>query len=116
MKQMLMDMMIAMMPAMKPMVWIGAAALGLGLVALVLRFTMGRHGWLKTTLKWSSVLLLILGAFFVIAQFMGQWLGMNPQINFGDPTKFEFKLMKFWQIGAIGLVAGLIYKTVAKKS
>lgn len=108
MKDVLTDMMLAMMPAMMPMVWIGAAMMAIGLVALILR--------LKTILKWAGGILLALGVFFVAAQFMGQWLGMQPQINFGDPTKFEFKLVMFWQLGVAGLITGIIYFLAGKKS
>ncbi len=110
MKQTLSEIMISM----KPMVWIGAAALAIGLVALVLRFAKGHNDKLTTTLSWTSALLLGLGLFFVAAQFMGQWLGMQPQINFGDPTKFEFKLVMFWQLGVVSLIGGIIYRLVGK--
>lgn len=109
MKQALFEMMVAMMPAMKPMVWIGASMMFIGFVALVLRITLGKTSLLKTTLKWTGGILLGLGGFFVIAQFMGMWLGVAPSINFGDSAKFEFILYPFWQIGLAGFAAGIVY-------
>jgi phosphatidylglycerophosphate synthase len=114
MKDALTDMMLAMMPAMMPMVWIGAIMMAIGLVALILRIAAGSSGLSKTTLKWTGGILLALGGFFVAAQFMGQWLGMQPQINFGDPTKFEFKLIMFWQLGIAGLITGIVYLLAGK--
>ncbi|KOR30724.1 hypothetical protein TI05_13495 [Achromatium sp. WMS3] len=107
MKETLTEMMIAMMPAMLPMVWAGAIILGVGLIVLVLNNP-------RPTLTFSGIVILILGIFFVAAQFMGQWLSMTPAINFGDPTKFEFILVPFWQIGAADIIAG-IFLLVARK-
>jgi len=115
MKQALMDIMVAMMPAMKPMVWLGISMMFIGFVALVLRITLGKTSLLKTTLKWTGGILLGLGSFFVIAQFMGMWLGASPKINFGDPAKFEFILYQFWQIGLVGLAGGIVYWLTQKK-
>ena len=39
---------------------------------------------------------------------MGLWLGAQPSINFGNPKKFEFILVPFWQLGLAALAGSFI--------
>ncbi|MGV6819553.1 MAG: hypothetical protein ACWA5T_03540 [Parvularcula sp.] len=106
MKQLMIDMMSAMMPYMMYPVWIGGAALALGAILLLSKlFTRRGPG-----LGLMGVVLIALGIFYLACQGMGIMLGMSPQINFGNPEEFEFKMVEFWIIGAAFLVPGLAYK------
>lgn len=108
MKQMLLDMMVAMMPFMMPIVWLGYASVAVGALLIV-------GGMVMPGLAQSRGLALLagrvaagVGLFFIACQIAGILLGATPAINFGDSTKFEFNLVPFWQVGAAFLVAGII--------
>ena len=111
MKDIMIDMMVAMMPYMKPVMWIGivVAVIGLLLVASKIIFKME----LQKGIIWSGRIALSTAIFFLAAQVAGYFLNMPPTVNFGDSSKFEFILVSFWQIGAALLVASLIIKYLA---
>lgn len=57
---------------------------------------------------WVGLLLCGIGFAVVAASAVMSGLGMNPSYNFGDPAKYEFVLVPFWQIGlAIGAVGAI---------
>lgn len=57
---------------------------------------------------WFGGLLCILGAGLVMASGVMIYMGLSASYNLGDPTKFQFVLVPFWQIGlgiaAVGVV------------
>ena len=109
MKGMLMDMMSAMMPLMKPLVWLALLAFIVGVVLVLL----GGQGWHKL----SRVALWVVagvGIFFLLAQGMGLWLGAQPSINFGDARKFEFILVPFWQLGLAALAGTVVLRLLQR--
>lgn len=91
MKQFLLDLMSAMMPAMMPLVWAGGALAAASIALLALK--QARFA------RWAAGLTLGLGAFFLASQGLGTFLGAQPSINFGDARQMEFILVPFWQIG-----------------
>jgi hypothetical protein len=99
-KSALIDIMTLMMPFMKPLVWLALLSF---IAALGLAFAGGglRRQWAPRAAR----LTLGIGIFFLAAQGMGALLGAQPSINFGDPRKFEFILVPFWQLG-IACIAG----------
>lgn len=103
MKQFMLDMMTAMMPAMVPMVWIGGI---MTVLAIVLYILAGKTGY-KLPL-WLARGAMAFGIFFLACQVAGYLLGAGPSINFGDPKKFEFILVAFWKIGLAMLIPGWI--------
>ncbi len=105
MRQFMIDMMIMMMPAMKPMVYAGGAAAVIGFVLLIahMLFRSDNGGYILL----AGRILLGLAAFFFACQIAGMALGMPPKINFGDFSKMEFILVPFWQIAAAFLAASL---------
>lgn len=111
MKQLLIDMMGAMMPYMKTPVLIGGGLAVLGLLLLAGRLFAGKG----PALGGVAWILIALGVFYVICQLLGMYLGMAPTINFGDPRKFEFRTVEFWKIGAVFLFSGGVYLFAAKR-
>ena len=103
MKQFLLDMMTAMMPAMVPMVWIG----GILTVLAIVFFIVGGTTGYKPSL-WAARGAMAFGIFFLACQVAGYLLGAGPSINFGDPRKFEFILVAFWVIGLAMLIPAWI--------
>ena len=105
MKQTMLDMMVAMMPYMMPLVYAGGVLLALGVLATLVRLANGSAAGMARV---DGGLLVALGIFFIACQVAGMVLGAQPAINFGDPTKFEFDLYPFWQIGLAMLVPGIL--------
>jgi len=114
MKDSMIDMMVMMMPYMKPFMWIGVVAVIAGILLVIANLAFKSN-----TLKASTLLgRVVFGVsiFFIAAQLAGYFLNMPPTINFGDSSKFEFILVSFWQIGAAFLVAGFIIKFAGKSN
>jgi hypothetical protein len=105
MQQMMLDMMVQMMPYMKPIFYTGVALLALGVIATLVTLANGAAAGMARV---TGRLLVALGIFFLACQVAGMVLGAQPAINFGDSTKFEFILYPFWQIGLALLVPGLL--------
>ena len=103
----MLNMMVAMMPYMKPMLWIGGLAAVAGLVLVFAKSLLDPALRLKALL-WSGRIAAGLGLFFLACQFMGAILGAAPAFNLGDPTKYEFIMVPFWQAGLSLLIAGLV--------
>ncbi|VAW56372.1 hypothetical protein MNBD_GAMMA07-571 [hydrothermal vent metagenome] len=108
MKDTLIDMMVAMMPLMKPFMWLGVVVAAIGIILIVTNFALKSN--MQKAVTWSARIVLGVSIFFIIAQVMGYFLSMPPTINFGDSSKFEFILVSFWQIGAGFLVVSFIIK------
>jgi hypothetical protein len=63
---------------------------------------------MRRSLHWAAFLLCGTGGAIVVASVVMSYIGMNPSYNLGDPTKFEFVLVPFWQIGlVIGALGGI---------
>jgi hypothetical protein len=104
-----MSIMGAMMPYMIYIVWAGEAAIVAGALAFLwARFADGNNPTARSLVLLSGRIAAGAGVFFLACQAMGMMLGAHPAINFGDATKFEFIMVAFWQIGAVGLVAGIV--------
>ena len=114
MKQMVLGMMSTMMPYMMPLVWLGAGLVVAGFVFLVLGLVIGRGGVLHRGVAWAGALSLLLGAFFLLSQFIGMWLGATPAINLGDSRQYQFILVPFWQVGLALLVSGAIIRRLGR--
>lgn len=112
MKDMMIDTMIAMMPYMKPVMWVGLVfvVIGLIIIASSLIFKLNLQKWIV----WSVRIALATAVFFISAQIAGYFLNMPPTINFGDSSKFEFVLVSFWQIGTALLIASIVIKFLSK--
>jgi len=106
MKDALIGIMVQMMPFMKPVMWIGAAAIAIGglLLFLVTFSTGGARGQVRL----AGTIAIAIGLFFLACQLAGSLLDVPPSINFGDSSKFQFWLAPFWQVGLAGLVPGLV--------
>lgn len=105
MKQTMLDLMVKMMPLMKPLIYAAVVLLAIGILATAVRIFSGKgRGWARL----AGAILIALGAFFVVSEVAGMLLGAAPSINFGDSTKFEFDLRPFWEIGAAMLIPGIL--------
>lgn len=105
MKDILVGLMVQMMPYMMPLMWVGTAAVAIGVAVLVLSLLIGG---LRPVTGWAGRIAALAGLFFLACQVAGQMLDVPPSINFGDSKKFEFVLVPFWQIGLALLIPGLV--------
>ncbi len=105
MKDTFVNMMVSMMPLMKPFMWFAAAVAVIGIVLTITNLAFKTE--IRKAVLWSGRLVLIAAIFFLAAQGAGSILNMPPTINFGDAAKFQFILVSFWQIGLVLLIAGL---------
>ncbi len=112
MREMMLEMMQKMGPYMSPMFWTGVAFLGIGGVFLLARFLNANTG---KAVSWSSSIAIIVGLFFVVAHFMGTYLGMDtPFIAFGDVATFDIIKGPFWVLGAGLFVSAVVLKILLK--
>lgn len=54
---------------------------------------------MRRPLRWVGFLLCGVGVAAIVASAVMSYMGLNPSYNLGDPAKFEFILVPFWQIG-----------------
>lgn len=108
MKQMMIDMMGAMMPYMKIPMWAAIVIAGLGALLFLRRLVFkkdapfGAIGWV----------LMVIGLFYLACQGMGMWLGMKPFVTlFANPSEFNFGYkVYFWSLGVISFAVGLAFR------
>ena len=105
------DMMVVMMPYMKPFMRIGVVVAILGIAFVLASFVLKSD--MQKIIGWSSKAVFVVSVFFLAAQAAGFFLNMPPTVNFGDSSKFEFILVSFWQIGLAFLVVSLVIKFAA---
>lgn len=110
MKDTMIDIMVSMMPLMKPFMWFGVVVAIIGFLFVIAKYALKSDN--TKIIVWSGRLVFLVSVFFLAAQVAGHFLSMPPTINFGDSSKFEFILVSFWQIGAAFLVSGLIIKFI----
>ena len=54
---------------------------------------------MRTALRWLGGLLCVIGIALIAAYGVMSYMGLGASYNLGDPTKFQFILVPFWQIG-----------------
>lgn len=100
MQQMLMEMMIAMMPYMKLIVFVGAGLLTIGfLVGVIARMSGMGGGFNGICYK----LALGIGGFFLACEAMGRLLGVEPTMVFGSNMMDRVMYSNQWPFWALGL-------------
>ena len=67
-------------------------------------------------LLWIGFLLCAIGLVVIVASAAMSYLGMNPSYNLGDPAKFEFILVPFWQIGVVIAGIGAVCVLASRKT
>lgn len=113
MRQMLMDMMIAMMPYMKLIVFVGIGLLAIGfLVGIFARMSGMGGGFNGICYK----LAIGVGVFFIVCELMGRLLGVEATMFFGsDPFNrvLYSNQWPFWTIGAMFVVGSFIVRQIS---
>jgi hypothetical protein len=114
-KGLMLDLMVLMMPWMKPLLYAGLLATLGGLGLAFAKPMLEEKARLKGLL-WSGRIAVALGLFFLACEVMGAILGAAPQFNLGDSTKFEFWMVPFWQAGALLFAGGLLIGNILARA
>jgi hypothetical protein len=62
---------------------------------------------MQQILRWIGGLFCVIGVALIAANLLMNYQGLGASYNFGDPEKFQFILVPFWQIGvAAGVIGG----------
>lgn len=110
------DLMLTMLSMMMPyMIWVfrfGVLVTAAGVALLVLNLMSGA---MSDKLRLAGKILIGVAAFYFACELAGLYLGAKPSHNFGDETKFEFILVRFWQVGIVSLVVGSFFLLMGKR-
>jgi hypothetical protein len=64
---------------------------------------------MQRSLLWAGSVLCSIGAAVIVVSAVFGYFGLGTSYNFGNPAKFEFVLVPFWQIGlAITALGGAV--------
>jgi hypothetical protein len=69
---------------------------------------------MRKALLWLGVVLCAIGVGIVGVSVVLAQHGGSPSVNLGDPAKFQFFLVPFWQIGLGVVVVGAILLVVSR--
>ncbi|HUC45026.1 MAG TPA: hypothetical protein VMR94_00620 [Hyphomicrobiaceae bacterium] len=67
-------------------------------------------------LLWIGFLLSAIGVAVILMSVVMSIMGLNPSYNLGDPAKFEFILVPFWQIGLVIAGIGAVCVLASRKT
>jgi hypothetical protein len=70
---------------------------------------------MRRALHWLGILLSGAGAAVIAASAVMGYMGLAASYNFGDPAKFQFYLVPFWQIGLGIAVVGVICLLLSRR-
>ena len=74
---------------------------------------------MRRSLLWGGSILCCIGAAVIVVSGVLSYFGLGTSYNLGNPEKFEFVLVPFWQIGlaiaALGAAALLIGRRLKAK-
>ena len=116
MAQFMIDMMVMMMPYMKPTAYAGIAAATLGVVLAASQALMGAGGGLA---QLAAKIAITIGLFFVACETAGRLIGMEPTLLFSsDPFDREMfrNQWPFWSLGCALVVTGAASRRAGQKS
>lgn len=112
MKDLMLQMLSMMMPYMIYIFYFGALVAVAGAIMLVLNLL---NGSMDGPLRLMGKILIGVALFYLACELAGAYLGAKPSHNFGDESKFEFILVRFWKVGIASLVIGSIYLLLGKR-
>jgi len=70
---------------------------------------------MRRVLLWLGAVLCVVGLVVLGTSVMMSVMGRSPSFNLGDPAKFQFILVPFWQVGLGLAVLGAICLWVARR-
>jgi hypothetical protein len=70
---------------------------------------------MQKTLIWLAGLFCSIGVTLIVANLVMSFMGLGASYNFGDPAKFQFILVPFWQIGLVIAAIGGVCLLVSRR-
>ncbi|HEY7085272.1 MAG TPA: hypothetical protein VH519_10700 [Hyphomicrobiaceae bacterium] len=67
-------------------------------------------------LLWIGFLLCATGIAVIVMSAVMSYMGLNPSYNLGDPAKFEFIPVSFWQVGLVVAGIGAVCVLASRKT
>ena len=61
---------------------------------------------MRRSLLWAGSILACIGAVVIVVSAVLGYFGLSTSYNLGNPEKFEFVLVPFWQIGLAIIALG----------
>ena len=69
---------------------------------------------MRKSLLWVGSALCFIGATTIITSAVLSYFGVSSSYNFGNPEKFEFVLVPFWQIGFVIAAIGGVFVLIGR--
>jgi hypothetical protein len=70
---------------------------------------------MRRLVVWIGALVCGIGIAVLLASVVMRYMGYGASWNLGDPAKFEFVLVPFWQVGAALAVLGGVCLLLARR-
>jgi amino acid transporter len=64
---------------------------------------------MQRTAFWIGTIFCVIGLALVLASIVMNYFGLEASYNFGDPAKYQFFLVPFWQIGLAITAIGCVF-------
>ena len=116
MAQIMIDLMVAIMPYMKPVAYLGMVAAGLSFVLAISQILIGAGG---RRAKLTARLAIAVGLFFIACEVAGRFLGMEPTLLFSDDP-FNREMFRnqwpFWTLGGTLVLSGMALRKLGQWS
>lgn len=58
---------------------------------------------------WIGGIFFTIGVALIAASIVMNFFGLEASYNFGDPAKYQFYLVPFWQIGLAAVAIGCVF-------
>jgi dipeptide/tripeptide permease len=64
---------------------------------------------MQRAISWMGGAFCTIGVVLIAASIVMNFFGLEATYNFGDPAKYQFYLVPFWQIGLAAVAIGCVF-------
>jgi hypothetical protein len=65
---------------------------------------------MQRAVSWIGGIFCTIGVALIAASIVMNFFGLETSYNFGDPEKYQFYLVPFWQIGLAAVAIGCVFR------
>jgi hypothetical protein len=65
---------------------------------------------MQRAVSWIGGIFCAIGVALIAASIVMNFFGLEASYNFGDPAKYQFYLVPFWQIGLAAVATGCVLR------
>jgi hypothetical protein len=65
---------------------------------------------MQRAVSWIGGIFCTIGIALIAASIVMNFFGLETSYNFGDPEKYQFYLVPFWQIGLAAVAIGCVFR------